>query len=310
MTLHRTRIPYLTHAANWQAGCSPVHTGCARCWALSMSRRLDAQAARGKAGVEHYRGTTEGDPLRWTGRVRYSEDAMDAAFLGMARLRAPAVIGINFMSDTFHEHAPPEALETFATALHTSDHSCAGHVFVIPTKRPAIAAAWQQLHFSRGLPDSVCILASISDQATADHLVPELLRIRGGILGVSIEPQVGEVNLTANRLPGWFEAPGDWRMNVLEGWYGTDVRHGTIRRIGWVITGCEALGARPGREHDMEWAARMERDCEAAGIPHWLKQYQVGRTVEEAAHPAADMHRFAPPAIARVLRERKGVSHV
>lgn len=107
---------------------------------------------------------------------------------------------------------------------------------------------------------------SISDQATANVMVPRLLECRdlSTVLFLSIEPLLGPVDLTRIR----FDA--ETQMDVLRA-EGVDLRTGCIctgedaAGIDWVIVGGESgPHARPMHP---DWVRSIVRQCKAAGVP-------------------------------------------
>ena len=82
---------------------------------------------------------------------------------------------------------------------------------------------------------------SVSDQSTADALIPALLDMPAAVRGVSLEPMVGPVDL----------AP----------WLG---------KLQHVIVGGES--GRKARPCDLAWIAEVVKQCKAAGVPCFVKQ--------------------------------------
>jgi len=119
---------------------------------------------------------------------------------------------------------------------------------------------------------NVLLGTSIATQEDADRNVPELLECRplAAKLFLSIEPMVGPVNLRDikhRRRIGW---------NVLEGSYFQEMGDGggivsrSRQRVDWVIVGGESgPHARPCR---VEWIRDIVRQCNAAGVPCFVKQ--------------------------------------
>lgn len=112
--------------------------------------------------------------------------------------------------------------------------------------------------------DNVWLLTSVSDQATADAAIPELLKCRDlcPVIGASYEPALGPVN---------FEIPweGEPTMPTLQ--------------LDWVIVGGES-GAHA-RPFDVAWARSTIEQCRAAQVPVFCKQLgskPVVQTVQEA----------------------------
>lgn len=96
---------------------------------------------------------------------------------------------------------------------------------------------------------NVWIGTSVSDQATADAMIPHLYECHdlSPVRFLSIEPLLGPVNLLAD--PRWF-------------WAGTGIK--------WVIVGGESgHNARP---CDVDWIRSIRDQCQAAGVPVFVKQ--------------------------------------
>ncbi len=117
---------------------------------------------------------------------------------------------------------------------------------------------------------------SISDQPSADALIPDLLRCPAAIRGVSAEPLVGPVDFTCLQYRREFE------VNALTG------DHGVIRplqgkgpRISHVIVGAES-GPRLRLCPD-QWMLDIVRQCTDAGVPVYVKQ--TNSTCELSVNP-------------------------
>lgn len=116
-------------------------------------------------------------------------------------------------------------------------------------------------------------VVSISDQATADALVPELLAMPAAVRGVSCEPMTGSVDLWCLKDGSWWDREGADRYNALTGtafWNNGDHGIGGGPRLSWVIIGGESgPGARP---FDLRWARDLIDQCRTSGVPVWMKQ--------------------------------------
>jgi protein gp37 len=88
--------------------------------------------------------------------------------------------------------------------------------------------------------------ASVSNQETADKLIPQLLQVNGKRF-LSIEPQLLQIDL--RKVP----------VGIIP-----------INSIQWIIQGGESgHGKRP---FNLEWAYDMKSRCKAANIPYFFKQ--------------------------------------
>lgn len=111
---------------------------------------------------------------------------------------------------------------------------------------------------------------SISDQATANKAIPDLLWSRplAPVLFLSVEPLVGRVDLTklANGRGETYDA---LRASVTTA-HGHTFTTSDRRPIDWVIVGGESgPNARP---CDVNWIRDIVRQCRSAGVPCFVKQ--------------------------------------
>jgi protein gp37 len=122
--------------------------------------------------------------------------------------------------------------------------------------------------------ENVWLLTSVSNQQTADELIPELLRCRDyvSVLGLSIEPLLGPVDLKPRR--------GAERGCCL-----LDHRHdGTqgpcqTRGLDRIIVGGES--GHHARPMHPDWARSIREQCEAAGVPFFFKQWGEWYPIDE-----------------------------
>ncbi|HUF08954.1 MAG TPA: DUF5131 family protein [Rhodothermales bacterium] len=84
--------------ATWNpvTGCTRVSAGCDNCYAVSLTRRLDA------IGLEKYRGLVNQGKGHFNGIVRTHEDLLDVP-LSWPRSR---LVFVNSMSDLLHPSVP------------------------------------------------------------------------------------------------------------------------------------------------------------------------------------------------------------
>lgn len=123
---------------------------------------------------------------------------------------------------------------------------------------------------------NVFLGTSVSDQATADTMIPRLLKCRGltPVLFLSMEPLLGPVILPD--VPGCDplcieqDRGGGWRM---------ETRYGLPNEIHWVIVGGESgHGARPMHP---DWARDIRNQCQAAGVSFFFKQWGTWEPLAE-----------------------------
>lgn len=119
--------------------------------------------------------------------------------------------------------------------------------------------------------ENVALICSISDQATADAMIPELLKCRDlvPILGVSADPLLGPIDLEP--FLQYEPMHENYKMT-----FGANEWRG----LGWVIVGGESgHGARP---CDIAWIRSIRDQCKVAEVPCFVKQ--LGGNPECADH--------------------------
>lgn len=156
--------------------------------------------------------------------------------------------------------------------------------WLLLTKRPEnVRRMWCSHVNTDGMPPSqlyrrnVWLGCSISDQPTADAMIPELLQLRGLCAGlfVSAEPLLGPVDF--RRIQG----SDGWAIDALRGVYslhhdeGVDhpaalEEHDGGPKLDQVIVGGESgPHARP---CNLSWVRLIRDQCKAAGVPCFVKQ--------------------------------------
>lgn len=106
-------------------------------------------------------------------------------------------------------------------------------------------------------PNNIWPGTTVEDQTRADERIPHLLRSTAVCRFLSVEPQLGPVDLR-----GWLE-PVDRKQ-----WDGLKRQH--ERDIHWVIVGGES--GPKARPFSIEWARSIVRQCREAGVPVFVKQ--------------------------------------
>ena len=307
-------------------GCSRVSPGCERCYAERVAARFSGprkpfegfasfryrtvtEEHRSETG--HYISQTDHEMslgARWTGRVELVPAMLDLPL----RWKTPRRIFVNSMSDLFHERLTNEEIAAvfgvMAAALR--------HTFQILTKRAERMRDWfrwvEREAADDGPPPTVLVETcaanyvdldqlgeapwplpnvhlgvSVETQEYADERIPFLLDTPAALRFLSVEPQLGPIDLTrvdAFKPPPWpASLAGEPKtyLDVLRGeglrpsWTGVSIESHIDARIGWVIQGGES-GPRS-RPFDLAWARALRDQCAAAGVPYFFKQ--AGRVV-------------------------------
>lgn len=309
---------YATRRWNPTTGCSPVSAGCASCWARRFAKRHAGRFGYPKDAP--FTPTCHPDrldePLRWrkpqTVAVSFMGDLFHEAIPADFILKVLSVIG--HCSSEWYRCYAKDCDHDFCdeNTLHPMDP----HRFLVLTKRPErvmsllssdnlhdrICEAWSYStgwHFANPpilgatMPfPNLYLGVSVEDQRSADERIPILLNIPAVHRWVSVEPQIGPVDLAPYLVePGcpsrcqrpeartrYSTDPGYWvdlscrgrPDNACDDW-----KSGRLHRprIDWVVQGCESGPGR--RPFDIAWARSMRDQCAAAGVPYYLKQIPV-----------------------------------
>ena len=149
------------------------------------------------------------------------------------RWRQPRVVFVNSMSDLFHDDIPLAYIQRVFATMR----ECSRHTFQVLTKRSERLAEFaSQLPW----PENVWMGVSV-ESARVLSRVRDLQRVPAAVRFLSLEPLIGPLDA----LP-------------LEG-------------IHWAIVGGESgPKARPMRK---EWVTSIFRQCRAAGVPFFFKQW-------------------------------------
>lgn len=265
--MNKTSISYLTHTFNPIAmSCTPVSPGCANCWAQGYMRRFAANPAFSDAERAAYAG---GDPVLVVDRLNEP-----------LRVRKPAVIGVQFMGDLFHERVPFEMILRVFSAMNRAKQ----HLFLSLTKRPH-----RMIEFcaNYGLspmfpggptgsgeiwPSNVWPGVTVCNQEEADRLIPLLLQIPAAHHWVSLEPMLEAVDfakipaINGHGFGGYYNAlSGQWNPGGMDG----------IGNCGPKIS-FVALGGETGpraRPLHPDWVRSVRDHCEEAAVSFHFKSW-------------------------------------
>jgi protein gp37 len=173
----------------------------------------------------------------------------------------PKRIFVNSMSDLFHENIPTEYIAKVGRIMEAAHW----HTYQILTKRHERMRELLEgeLKWMSALRH-VWFGVSVEDREHGLPRLKSLQRTPAQVRFLSIEP-------------------------LLE-----DLGRLDLRKIDWVIVGGESgHGARP---MEQEWALSMLRQCEAAGVPFFFKQWggvrkkKAGRHLNGRTYDALPMH--------------------
>lgn len=174
--------------------------------------------------------------------------------------------------------------------------------------------------FRSPLPN-LWLLASVSDQRTADELIPDLLRCRphAAVLGVSYEPALGPVDWSRWLASRWPALACECRMPPTERESTTDINGcpmcpmcgtklgGAPRSaLDWIIAGGESgPDARPCHA---EWIRSTIRQCRNAEMACFIKQLGAASSdpLNGIAGGRLKVHPDAEALVTWRLRDAKG----
>ena len=263
--------------ATWNiiTGCTLVDEGCRHCYAAHLITSWPAIGNHpSRKGLARKNAAGES---KFTGEVRFNEQWLDQPL----RWRKPRKIFVCAHGDLFHESVPDEWLDKIFAVMALAPQ----HTFQVLTKRPGQARAYlsanpgirirsvmQQIkpqaiiRMDWPLPN-IWLGTSISDQASADLRIPQLLDCPASVRFVSAEPLLGPVDLR-HIVPNFIEAHFCTIACTARGDQEC-CKH--LPGIDWVIVGGESgPHARPMHP---DWARQIRDQCEAAGVPFLFKQW-------------------------------------
>jgi protein gp37 len=254
-------------------GCTRVSPGCENCYAERVAARFSGPglAYEGLARIGK-------NGPRWTGDVRVIQEHLRDPL----KWKRPRRIFVNSMSDLFHEGLGFERdIDPIFAVMGAAER----HVFQVLTKRPRRMLEYvleYERRVQERIPRNIWLGVTAEDQQRVDERIPLLLQTPAVVRFVSVEPQLGPVNLarwtqrhattTEGDCVSWCPACASARFG------GRD----PDSRVDWVITGAESgPSARP---YDLDWARSLRDQCAAAGAAFFLKQTIVdGRKVSTPA---------------------------
>jgi protein gp37 len=271
----KTAIEWTDKVWNPVTGCTKVSQGCKNCYAETIAGRFWAK---------QYPKNEDGSDRQFT-NVRLHPERLDQPL----KWKKPQKVFVNSMSDLFHKNVPFE----FIAYVYGFMAVCPQHTFQVLTKRPERMLEFYEWSRSRYTwveqpLDNVWVGVSVEDQAN-DWRIEYLLDTPAAVRFVSYEPALGPLDLNVKHaLPcpcckdtGW----GKYRVRdlitgrseIASGYDAVCDDCGAsgvgAPRVDWVIAGCESgPKARPA---ELDWFRSLRDQCQAAGVPFFLKQMMV-----------------------------------
>ena len=276
-----TKIEWCDHTFNPWEGCQKVGPGCDNCYAEARNARFGGGVAANWGPGAPRRRTSHANwalPVKWNKRAKIMQNAWDigvqmhdgdeAACIaaGFIKPQRPKVF-CDSLADVFDNAVDPVWRDDLFTLIGNTPHLD----WLILTKR--IGNAKTMLPWLPGYtgPDgqrttnvwcNVWLGATIVNQEEADRDIPKLLAVPAHKRFLSMEPLLGDVDLSQWLDIIQYEDGAPWgRRNI-----------GHLHdMLDWVIVGGESgPGARPMHP---DWARGLRNQCEAAGVPFLFKQW-------------------------------------
>lgn len=219
-------------------GCSKCSPGCVNCWAEKQAMRLK------RIGRPEYKDVV--DENGWTGAVHFDATKLEKPIPGRGK-----VVFMCDMADIFYPLVNRgQRYEVLKFAMGQYDHR-----FIFCTKR----AGQMTYFFFHSFDKELCVrwfgqlvleshnvmgMVTVCNQEEADEKTPLLLECPWAKKGLSLEPLLGPIDVTAY-----------------------------LKDIDWVVVGAETG---PGaRRCKPEWIHSIVAQCEEADVPLFVKAYPL-----------------------------------
>ena len=174
--------------ATWNpvAGCSIVSAGCTNCYAMQMSKRLEAM------GMAKYKGLTRQSGKRpvWSGVIREDRGSLATPY----QWRKSRKIFVNSMSDLFHPDVSDDFISSVWKVMKETPH----HQYQILTKRPERMNEFVRGVLGKEKLRNVWLGTSVENDEVLGR-ISHLRKTPAEIRFISFEPligAVGKVNLS------------------------------------------------------------------------------------------------------------------
>ena len=292
-----SNIEWTHHTFNPWIGCTKISPACDNCYAETWDKRYEggkhwgAKAERRRTSAANWK-----KPLRWNAKAEKTGQRFRVFCASLA--------------DVFDNKVNPAWREDLFNLIKLTPHLD----WLILTKRPQNIKNMLPADWTLGAPwnlndayQNVWLGTTVENQEEADRRIPLLLEIPAKVKFLSMEPLLGEVNISSwlpgckecSNICGWRSAdnPLDERCNNCgERCKCSDPQefclecgdqdfsficpncdsvvvntHPKTECIDWVITGGES-GSNY-RHSDPNWFKSLKNQCVEAGVPFLFKQW-------------------------------------
>lgn len=260
-----TGIAWTRSTSNPWIGCTKVGPGCDACYAEVMDKhRRWGGATHWGAGVPRYR-TSEAlrkRPLQWDRLCAWEKEHGELAAQWKGKWHTPGFwpVFCSSLADVFDNEVP----DGWRADLWQLIEQTPNLSWLLVTKRISNVLRMAARQWTTyGFPPNVRIMITVVNQEEADRDIPKLLALRCKN-GISYEPALGRIDFC--------EILGMWWNTTMQCFEATDSSFNP-RGLGWVIVGGESSqGSHRARPFNIEWARSTVRQCNAAGVPVFVKQ--------------------------------------
>ncbi len=302
-----TKIEWTDHTFNPWMGCSKVHEGCTNCYAETL---MDTRWGKVEWGPNGTRVMASPDtwrnPIKWNRAAEKAGERRRVFCASLAdvfedwqgKLVASHGYQLYVCTDIrrdwcgaigdFPSSGRPATMDDARRKLFELIDATPWLDWLLLTKRPenirrmwagspgaeaAKADGWK-VH-GKFYRLNVALITSVSNQATADKQIPELLKCRdlASVMGISAEPLLGPIDLATDCTV--CDYCGRYTLDK-ESWEcpcGKPLiqdAYTFAERLDWVIVGGESgHGARP---CNVEWVRGLRDQCATAAVPCFVKQ--------------------------------------
>jgi len=230
-------IGWTHHTANPWWGCTKVSPACDHCYANTFSDRLSEslfgeRVVWGPGGHQvHKMDDVERDARKWDTAARKAGEhhrVFCGSMCDWSEGRADQVASLERL---------------FPLISRTSNLN-----WLLLTKRPNIGKRLLAAAYGENISQNIWVGTTIENQEWADKRIPHLLEINAAVRFVSVEPQLGPVDLSAHLGQG-------------------------RGKVNWVICGGESGAGARGYTEMLGWYRSLRDQCVAAGVPFFFKQW-------------------------------------
>ncbi|MCB1204414.1 MAG: phage Gp37/Gp68 family protein [Verrucomicrobiae bacterium] len=261
--MENSHIEWTSHTYNPWTGCTKVSLGCKNCYAENLCDTRRGRNTWGLGGTRTRVESTLKDPYEWNEEAKASG----------VRTR----VFCASLADVFDDHLSIQ--QEWRDELWRTVRQTPFLDYLVLTKRPENFSKFLPADWGEGYPN-VCLIVSTERQEEADLRIPKLLATPAKYRGLSVEPLLGEIDLSAY-----------------------------IEELDWIIVGGESTqGKGKARPMEPEWARKIRDLCQQHGKPFFFKQW--GSWTLERQPGGVETHNCASGEILYYRHQKKKNGHL